>query len=61
VVQGRRLLRQTTFHLQGQDTRFLPSLVPLGYRLATTNESWMIIGLGLEASIARALLFRCRE
>lgn len=60
-MQECRLLRQATFHLQGRDSAFRPSLVPFGYRLTTTDELSLIIGPGLVALTAGALLFHYRE
>ena len=60
-MQERRLLRQATFHLQGKEPVCLPPLVPFGHRLTTTVELLLIIGLGLAALIAGALLFHYRE
>jgi hypothetical protein len=60
-VQERRLLRQARFHLQGKDPVFLTKLVPFGHWLTTMDELLLIIGLGLAALIAGALLFHYRE
>jgi hypothetical protein len=60
-MQERRLLRQATFRLQGKDPVFLPPLVPFGHRLTTTDKLLLIIGLGLAALIAGALVFYYRD